>query len=126
MVVNINMYQSYKDLKVWQKSIELVVKVYKLTENFPQSEIYGLVNQMRRAAVAMPSNIAEGQRRGHQKEFLRFLLISYSSGAELETQIEICKNIEKLNVLDYSEVDLVLEEAMKMLNVLISMVKKNI
>lgn len=81
---------------------------------------------MRRAAVAIPSNIVEGQRRGHQKEFLQFLLISYGSGAELETQIEICKSIEKLDSFDYSKVDLVLEEAMKMLNVLISTIREKI
>ncbi|MDP2951667.1 MAG: four helix bundle protein, partial [bacterium] len=74
------MYQSYKDLKVWQRAIELVVEVYKLTEGFPHSEVYGLVNQMRRAAVAIPSNIAEGQKRGHKKDFVRFLCISCASG----------------------------------------------
>ncbi len=113
------MYQSYKDLKVWQRSIELVVEIYKLTESFPQSEIYGLVNQMRRASVAIPSNIAEGQKRGHQKDFLRFLHISYASGAELETQIEICKKLEKMKKLNYTTVDKLLEDTMKMLNSLI-------
>ncbi len=120
------MINSYKNLKVWQRAMELVVEIYKLTENFPQSEIYGLVSQMRRAAVAMPSNTAEGQRRSHTKEFLQFLYVAYGSGAELETQIEICKNIEKLSSFDYSKIDLALEEVMKMLNVLIGTLKKSI
>ncbi len=117
---------SYKDLKVWKKAMELVTEIYRLTEKFPKSETYGLSSQMRRAAVAIPSNIAEGQKRGHSKEFLRFLYISYGSGAELETQIEICKNLDKLRNLDYSKVDKPLEEVMKMLNGLISTLKKKL
>jgi four helix bundle protein len=114
---------SYKDLRVWQKGLDLVIEAYNLTEKFPQTEIYGLTSQMRRAAVAVPSNIAEGQKRGHQKEFLRFLYIAYSSGAELETQIEICKRLPKLKNLDYTNFELLLQETMKMLNVLISTLK---
>ncbi len=116
--------RSYKDLKVWQRSIELVTEVYTLTGKFPDSERYGLADQMQRAAVAIPSNIAEGQKRGHPKEFLRFLHISYGSGAELETQLEICKRLHKLQDLDYSKVEDLLREVMKMLNVLISSLKK--
>ncbi|MCX6765830.1 MAG: four helix bundle protein [Candidatus Moranbacteria bacterium] len=76
---------SYKNLIVWQKAIDLVGDIYKLTEKFPKSEMYGLSSQMQRAAVAIPSNIAEGQKRTHKKEFIQFLYVSYSSGAELET-----------------------------------------
>ena len=118
--------RTYKDLEVWKRSPELVTEIYRLTEKFPKSEIYGLSSQMRRAAVAIPSNIAEGQKRGHSKEFLRFLYISYGSGAELETQIEICKNLDKLRNLDYSKVDELLKEVMKMLNGLISTLKKKL
>lgn len=117
--------KSYKDLAVWQKSIDLVADVYGLTERFPQFEVYGLTSQMRRAAVSIPSNIAEGQKRGHSKEFLRFLYISYGSGAELETQIEICKKLEKLKDLDYSKIALSLQEVMKMLNGLIRRLKQD-
>ena len=78
---------------------------------------------MRRAAVAIPSNIADGQRRGHSKEFLQFLYISYGSGAELETQIEISKRLSKLKNLDYTRTEILLSEIMKMLNVLISSLK---
>jgi len=68
---------TYKDLIVWQKSIELVTKIYLLTEGFPKEEIYGLTSQMRRAAVSIASNIAEGRLRGHPKEFKQFLLTAY-------------------------------------------------
>ena len=121
MIVN-----SYKDLKVWQKSIELVAEIYKLTEQFPKSEIYGLASQMQRAAVTIPSNIAEGQKRNYTKEFLQFLYISYSSGAELETQIEICKKLNKFKDLDYNKIENLLNEVMKMLNVLIGSLKKKL
>jgi len=115
---------SYKNLKVWQRAIEPVAEIYSLTEKLPSSERFGLTIQMRRAAVAIPSNIAEGQRRGHPREFLQFLYSSYGSGAELETQIEICKRLPKLKNSDYSKVELLLGEVMKMLNVLISTLKK--
>lgn len=80
---------SYKELFVYQKSFDLCLKIYKTTEEFPKSELYGLTNQMRRAAVSIPSNIAEGQRRRSRKEFLQFLSISRGSCAELETQISL-------------------------------------
>ncbi len=78
----------YRDLRVWQEAVELAVKVYQATESFPRSEQFGLVNQMRRAAVSVPSNIAEGHRRS-DKEFARYLEIARGSLAELETQVEI-------------------------------------
>lgn len=65
---------SYKDLIVWHKSIELCVKIYKTTEKFPKSELYGLTSQIRRCSIAIPSNIAEGQKRGHKAEFIQFLV----------------------------------------------------
>ena len=114
---------SYRDLEVWKKSLELVEEIYKLTEQFPKNETYGLSSQMQRAVVAIPSNIAEGQRRGHPKEFLQFLYISYGSGAELETQIEICKRLHKMEGLSYTRSESLLDEVMKMLNGLIGSVK---
>lgn len=107
---------SYKDLTVWQKAIDLVIAVYKLTEKFPKSELYGLTSQMRRAIISIPSNVAEGGRRGSKKEFLHFLLNAYSSGAELETQVEIAKKLPRLKHLDYNEVESLLNEVMRMLN----------
>lgn len=79
------MINSYKDLIVWQKSFDLVRQIYQLTDNFPKMEIYGLTSQMRRAAISIPSNIAEGFVRKHTKEFSQFVSIAFGSGAELET-----------------------------------------
>ena len=113
------MISSYKDLIVWQKSIDLVLAIYELTEKFPPEEKYGLASQIRRSAISIPSNIAEGRYRGTKRNFVQFLTIAYGSGAELETQIEIAKRIKKTKNLDYSRVDILLEEVMKMLNVMI-------
>ncbi len=110
---------SYKELIVWQKSIQLVVNIYILTENFPREEIYGLTSQMRRSAISIPSNIAEGRCRGTRKDFMQFLRIAYGSGAELETQIEIAKKLSATKNFDYSKVNGQLEEVMKMLNAMI-------
>src|SRR3954470_11986724 len=84
---------SHKDLVVWQKSILLCKNIYELTERFPQREIYGISSQMRRAAVSIPSNIAEGRSRRTRKDFIHFLHISYRSAAELETQLVISKQL---------------------------------
>jgi len=86
--------KTYRNLQIWQKGIELVKEVYKITENFPKQEVYALVSQMRRSAVSIPSNIAEGFRRFHNKEYKRFLYISLGSCAELETQITIAKELK--------------------------------
>ena len=88
--------RSYRDLEVWKLSIDLVKKVYQVTYNFPDSEKFGLINQIRRAAISIPSNIAEGQGRNSTKEFKQFLAISLGSLAELETQLIIAKEIEYL------------------------------
>ena len=74
-----------KDLRIWKKGIEIVKEVYRFTESFPQKEQYGLISQMRRAAISIPSNIAEGFKRYHNKEFKQFLYIALGSAAELET-----------------------------------------
>ncbi len=113
------MYADYKNLIVWRKSMDLVVEVYKLTERYPPNELYGLVSQSRRCSVSIPSNIAEGRRRFGDNEFYHFLSIAFASGAELETQIEIAKRLPFGKGLDFSKVDSLLEEVMKMLNKLI-------
>jgi len=110
------MIHSYKDLIVWQKAMELVAEIYLLTEKFPKEELYGLVSQMRRSAISIPSNIAEGRLRGYRKEYRQFLLNAYGSGGELETQIEVAKKLPKIKNLDFSKVNNLLEEVMKMLN----------
>lgn len=108
---------------VWQKAMDLVVLVYDITECFPKSEIYGLTSQIRRSAVSIPSNIAEGKRRGSKEEYRRFLQIAYASGAELETQLEIVRRISFGRDLDITEINLMLSDIMKMLNRLIAVVK---
>ena len=85
--------KSYQDLDVWKKGIEIVKDIYRCTEKYPDTEKYGLVSQMRRAAVSIPSNIAEGFRRYHNKEYKQFLYVVLGSCAELETQIIISKEL---------------------------------
>ena len=87
----------HKDLEVWKQSIDLVFNIYKLTETFPKEEMFGLVLQMRRSAVSIPSNIAEGCGRFSNKETLKFLSIALGSLAELDTQILIAKRLEFIN-----------------------------
>ncbi len=111
------MLKSYKELIVWQKSIVLVKEIYKITSQLPKEEIYGLSSQMRRSAISIPSNIAEGQQRNGTKEFLQFLGIAYSSGAELETQLIISKDL--YSKVDYSKANSLLDEIQRMLNTLI-------
>lgn len=111
-----NANTTYKDLIVWQKAIQLVVAMYALTEKFPKEELFGLTSQMRRAAVSIPSNIAEGKMRGGDVEFKRFLSIAFASAAELETQLVISQEIFKAKNFDYTKINLLLTEIMKMLN----------
>lgn len=115
-----NKIHSYKDLIVWQKSMQLVVEIYKLTDDYPKTEIYGLISQTRRSAVSIPSNIAEGRRRGSKKDYRQFLIIAYGSGAELETQIEIAKRLSFNEKLNFSKVDSLLDEIMRILNKMLS------
>ena len=85
--------KTHHDLSVWQKSIDFVTSVYKITEDFPKTEIYGLTNQVRRAVVSVPSNIAEGAARTSKKEFSHFLSISLGSLSEVETQLIVSRNL---------------------------------
>lgn len=112
--------QSYKNLIVWQRSVKPVITVYELTDQFPKTEIYGITAQMRRAAVSIPSNIAEGRRRGSRKDFRHFLLNSFGSGAELEAQITIAKLLPFGKNLDFKKANALLDETMRMLNKMIS------
>jgi four helix bundle protein len=110
------MLKSYKELIVWQKSFELVKKIYKITDNFPKSEVYGLTSQIRRASISIPSNIAEGFVRNHKKEYSQFISIAFGSGAELETQILLSKELKFITDKEFYELDSLLLEIMKMLN----------
>ncbi len=115
--------KSYKDLEVWKKSFRLSLLVYKITKKFPKDEIYGLVSQMRRCAVSIPSNIAEGYGRNRRLEYIQFLQIAYASGAELETQMLLSRELGYVSVQEYNEIDCLSQEVQKMLNVLISRLK---
>jgi len=97
----------YKELKIWQKSIELVTEIYTYTANFPDKERFGLISQINRASVSIPSNIAEGAGRNSTKEFLYFLSIAHASSYETETQLIISKN---LNYLTINQLELLLEK----------------
>ena len=93
--------KTHKDLDVWKKSVSLVTSIYEVTKTFPKDEIYGITNQIRRSAVSIPSNIAEGSARKGEKEFIQFLYISLGSLAELETQLIIANNLKYVNLNDY-------------------------
>ncbi|APG26462.1 four helix bundle protein [Syntrophotalea acetylenivorans] len=114
----------HKDLDVWQLSMALVSEIYRLTGNFPKEEIYGLTNQMRRAAVSVPSNIAEGAARNSKKEFLQYLYVSLGSLAELETQLLISKNLGYLASPDSTMCEL--ENIRKMLSGLVNYVRSKL
>jgi four helix bundle protein len=96
--------QSYKDLVVWQKAMDLVEMVYRQTRTFPKEELYGLSSQLRRAVVSIPSNIAEGQGRAGPVEFSRFLNIAYGSLLEVETQLLIAKRLQYVNETELNSV----------------------
>ena len=106
--------KSFKDLIVWQKSRDLAVTLYQITEKFPKSETYGLVSQMRRCAISISSNIAESYHRYHSKDKQRFLSIAFGSGSELESQIEIAKILYPL--VNFQNVEKDILEIMKILN----------
>ncbi|MDA8611399.1 four helix bundle protein [Candidatus Pacebacteria bacterium] len=113
----------FKNLIVWQKSMKLVTNIYRLTEKFPQKETYGLTSQIRRCAISIPSNISEGSMRSSKKDFVRFLYMSYGSGAELQTQLEIANNLEYIKEKSFVEISKQLNEIMKILNVFIAKIK---
>ena len=114
------MIKSHKDLIVWQKGVDLVLTVYQLTKGFPREEVYGLTSQVRRAAISIPSNIAEGRSRGTRKDFSQFLRIALGSGSELETQLLLAKRLSFITEIDYNKAVGQLEEVMKMLNAMIT------
>ncbi|WP_295585142.1 four helix bundle protein [uncultured Lamprocystis sp.] len=110
--------RDYRDLIVWQKSMDLVTEVYRLTRGFPREELFGLTSQVRRAAVSIPSNIAEGQARQSTAEFRRFLSIAQGSRAEVETQLLIAVRLNYSTESDVQTAVSLLTEIQKMLAVL--------
>ena len=113
--------KSYKDLNIWQRSIKVVEEIYKITKNFPKEEIYGLTSQLRRSAVSIPSNIAEGFARLSNKEYKQFLFISLGSCSELSTQIIIALRLEYLRS---KEADQLLNEIDEISKMTMSLIKK--
>lgn len=110
------MVTNFKELIVWQKAMDLVLEVYGLVKLLPKEEIYSLSDQMRRAAVSVPSNIAEGQARNHTKEFIQFISIAKGSLAELETQLLVCVRLEYIDDEQTKKALALIEKIGKMLS----------
>jgi len=117
--------QSYKELLVWQKSMTLVTEIYTATELFPKTEVFGLASQLKRAAVSIPSNIAEGQGRDSTKEFLYHLSVAYGSLMESETQIQIAVNLHYIDQIGADRLFTHCGEVGRMLNGLTRSLRKS-
>ena len=111
--------KAFRDLVVWQRSMDLVERIYEITAAFPTDERFGLTAQIRRAAVSVPSNIGEGSRRKKRKAFLNHLDIALGSQAEVEVQLEIAQRLRFLKMADYKQTQIAVEEIGRMLNGLI-------
>jgi len=113
------MLKNYKELKVWQKSYQLCLEVYRITRGFPAEEKYGLTSQIRRAAVSVPSNIAEGYGRKTTREYVRSLYLAYGSNCELETQILLSNDLGYMKAQEKEKLQENIEEVERMLKALI-------
>ena len=111
--------KTYRDLVVWQKSMQLVTQVYLITKRFPKEELYALTPQIRRSCISIPSNIAEGYGRNSKNDYLRFLQIASGSLYELQTQLEICLNLDYLSKQRFEEIYKQSREIERMLSSLI-------
>ena len=118
--------KSYKELKVWQKGVELTIEIYKLANSFPSEEKFALISQMHRASISIPSNIAEGWGRESTKDYIRFLQISRGSVLELETQLIISEKLKYINEDNCIDLSMKIESLLMMLNKLISTLKKKL
>ena len=118
--------ETHRDLRVWQQSIDFVSSIYLMTRSLPKEELFGLVSQMRRTAVSVPSNIAEGYARGTDKEKIHFLRISSGSMSELETQLTLCLKLGYISQEEYNATSEKLVSVWKQLNAPISVIKKRI
>ena len=116
--------KTYKDLIAYQKAYELALNIYKYTNLFPKTELYGLVSQMRRSAISIPSNRAEGYRRKSRKEYIQFLSIAYGSSGELETQISLSHDLAMLSESDFINLQSLNEDVSKLLYKLIKSLKQ--
>ena len=117
------MLKNYKELKVWQKSYQLCLEIYRITKAFPKDEQYGLTSQIRRAVISVPSNIAEGYGRKTTPDYLRSLYIAYGSSCELETQILLSGDLDYINDNDLKEILEKIGEVERMLKALIKSLK---
>ncbi|MDN4165601.1 four helix bundle protein [Cytophagales bacterium LB-30] len=115
-----------KEIKVWQKAVELSIDIYQLTQSFPQEEKFGLVSQMRRSSVSIASNIAEGAGRSSDKEFAQFLAIANGSSFELLTQCTIRGKLQFLNIADFEKVENQIMELQKMIYAFKNRLKSNV
>lgn len=118
--------ERHENLKIWEKSFQLALKVYKHTKQFPKEELYGLTSQLRRAAMSIPANIAEGASRNSKKEFQQFLYIARGSLAELETFLRLAKELSYLQEIFYADLRTEAEEVARMLNAFLSSMKKGL
>lgn len=125
-IVALNTVQNYTDLNVWKDGIQLVKMIYKLTAVFPREEQYGLVSQMRRAAVSIPSNIAEGHARNSLKEYIQFLSVAVGSLAELRTQLIISAELEYADAKTIAEIQEFSDKHIKMLRSLQKSLKEKL
>ena len=114
------MSDSYRDLIAWQKAKRVALDVYRFTRRFPKDEVYGLSSQMRRAAVSVPSNIAEGKGRYSQKEFVQFLFHARGSLLELQTQISVARDLDYLDSIAFKNLESQTEELGRILNGLLN------
>jgi four helix bundle protein len=116
--------KTYRDLIVWQKAMQMVTCIYQLTGDFPKNELYGLTSQIRRCAISIPSNIAEGYGRNSTDDYLRFLNISRASLYELQTQLEISSNLNFLVKVDFEKIYEATREIERMLSSLITKINR--
>jgi four helix bundle protein len=118
------MLKNYQELKVWQKAYALCLVIYQMTTKYPSEEKYGLSSQLKRAAVSVPSNIAEGYGRKSIREYIQFLYVAYGSICEIETQLLLTKDLKYIGEKFYSEIRLQLSEVERMLKALIKSLEK--
>src|SRR5438105_4547528 len=118
------MISSFRDLRVCQQGMDLVEMVYRLSQEFPKHEVYGLSSQMRRAAVSIPANIAEGHTREHTKEYLNFVSMAQASLAELQTEIEIARRLQYLHAQEASDLGACSESLSRQLHALRNSLRK--
>ena len=117
--------QSFEKLEIWKESINLATEIYEITKKFPKNEAYGLTSQIQRAAVSIPSNIAEGSSRQYKKEFINFLYISKGSLSELLTQLKISEKIRYINKEQYEQLKTTIYNLIRKINGLIKSLKTN-